>query len=114
MKDWQSACLRWLNSEPPAYFTPPPGSRSIEELRRLSLHVLEDCAPSDWLRQQLAYARTGEQIWQVRCEMYQAIARRHCESEAVRRLDALLPAFEGWLPRDALVPLGDRARGCRQ
>lgn len=107
--------LHWLNREPPPAEAPPSFARSsIEELRRLSLETLADCAPGDGLRQHLAHARTGQQIWQVRCEMYQAIARRHCESEAVRRLDALLPAFEGWLPPHLLVPLGPGARGCRQ
>lgn len=109
------ALLNWLNSEPPLTGAlPPDAGCSIEELRRLSLQTLADCAPGDALRQHLAHARTGQQIWQARCEMYQAIARRHCESEAVRRLDALLPAFEGWLPAHLLVPLGAGARGCRQ
>ena len=106
--------LKWLNSEPPEPCAPPRGTRSIEELRRLSLRALADCVPGEQLRYRLAHASTGGQIWQMRCEMYQAIACRHCESEAVRRLDALLPAFKGWVPASVLVPLGAQARGCRQ
>ena len=106
--------LKWLHSGPAALFAAPTEACGIAELRRLSLHALADCAPQDRLRLQLAHATTGQQIWQMRCEMYQVIAHSHCESEAVRRLDALLPAFEGLLPASMLVPLGSGARGCRQ
>jgi hypothetical protein len=53
----------------------------------------------------VARAATAQQLWEARCDMYQAIARRHCEAEAVRRLNELLPAFEGWLPPGALKQL---------
>lgn len=79
----------------------------IDQLRQRALEVLADCAsPQDErIRAQLTRARTAQQLWEARCDMYQTIARRHCESEAVRRLNGLLPAFEGWLPSSSLTPL---------
>jgi len=108
------AILKWLHSGQALLDAQPPSTGGIGELRRLSLDALSDCNCNGRLRQQLAHATTAQQIWQMRCEMYQAIALRHCESVAVRRLDALLPAFESWLPASALVPLGSGAHGCRQ
>lgn len=82
-------------------------AHSMDELRRLCLDLFADCMPpgGDRLRAQVAQARTAQQLWLMRCEIYQAIARRHCEAEAVRRINALLPAFEGSMPRAALTPL---------
>lgn len=84
-----------------------PAHADIDELRRRALEVLADCAsPQDErVRAQVARARNAQQLWEARCDMYQTIARRHCESEAVRRLNGLLPAFEGRLPSSALTPL---------
>lgn len=81
--------------------------QSVEELRRRSLELMADCdRPHDErIRAQVAGAVTAQQLWQFRCDIYQAIAQRHCEAEAVRRLNDLLPAFEGWLPPGALKPL---------
>ena len=96
--------MKWLNSQPGPNAAPPPARHSVDELRRRSLEVLADCTrPGDErIRAQLERASTAAQLWQARCDMYQAIARRHCEAEAVRRLNALLPAFEGWLPPGSL------------
>lgn len=95
---------KWLNSQPGPNAARPPVRQSIDELRRRSLELLADCSrPSDErIRAQLARASSAEQLWQARCDIYQAIAQRHCEAEAVRRLNALLPAFEGWLPPGSL------------
>lgn len=97
--------LRWLNSESPAEATPRRAAHSLDAVRRLMLESLADCGQDERLRRQLAGADDAQQLWQMRCEIYQAIARRHCEAEAVRRLNALLPFFKGWLPASALTPL---------
>jgi hypothetical protein len=98
------ALMKWLNSRPGEPELDPQPTRSMDELRRLSLATLADCRrPHDeLLRGEVARARNAQQLWQMRCDLYQAIARRHCESEAVRRLNDLLPAFEGWLPPASL------------
>ncbi|HSI52656.1 MAG: hypothetical protein ACAH21_04010 [Ramlibacter sp.] len=86
---------------------PATTAAAIEELRRRSLAALADCTrPQDErVRGQLHRAFTAEQLWQARCEIYQAIARQHCEAEAARRLNGLLPAFEGLMPERALKRL---------
>jgi hypothetical protein len=101
------ALMKWLNSQPEQEAAPPRAQHSIDELRRRSLELLADCTrPNDErIRLQLARAATAQQIWQARCDIYQAISHQHCEAEAVRRLNALLPAFEGWLPPGAMRPL---------
>ena len=99
--------MKWLNGQTNEASSPQPTLHSIDELRRRSLELLVDCKrPNDErIRSQLARATTAQQLWQARCDIYQAIAHQHCEAEAVRRLNALLPAFEGWLPPGALRPL---------
>jgi hypothetical protein len=102
------ALMKWLNSQSPDPSDHPERPlNSIDELRQRSLEILADCTrPHDErIRGQVARAVTAQQLWQVRCDMYQAIAHRHCEAEAVRRLNELLPAFQGWLPPGALRPL---------
>ena len=101
------ALMKWLNSESQRTAPPERSLHSIDELRQRSLQLIADCTrPNDErIRGQVARAATAQQLWQVRCDIYQAIAHRHCEAEAVRRLNELLPAFEGWLPPGALKQL---------
>ena len=79
---------------------PAATAAAIEELRQRSLAALADCT-----RPQDERVRGQLQLWQARCEIYQAIARQHCEAEAARRLNGLLPAFEGLMPERALKRL---------
>lgn len=102
------ALMKWLNGESVQAAGTPPKLHSINELRQSSLNLLADCTrPHDGrIRLQLNRAATAQQIWAMRSEIYQAVARQHCEAEAARRLDELLPIFEGWLPPGALTRLG--------
>jgi hypothetical protein len=99
--------MKWLASRPAADETGPREPRCIEDLRQRSLEAIADCTrPNDErLRLQLQRALTAQQLWLARSDLYQAIARQHCEAEAVRRINALVPAFEGWLPPGALTML---------
>ena len=101
------ALMKWLQSQHSQPSAQPRTLHCIEELRQRSLELLADCnQPQDErTRSQLRRAATAQQLWMVRCEIYQAVARQHCEAEAVRRLNALLPEFEGWLPPGALTRL---------
>lgn len=101
------ALLGWLHGEShgtPAAARDLPG---VDELRRRCVELLADCQrPHDErIRGQLAGAATPQQLWLMRCEIYQAVARQHCEAEAARRINGLLPLFEGWLPPAALTRL---------
>lgn len=101
--------MKWLNSVP----AQPAGTQierhSIGELRERSLQVLADCGrPHDErIRFHLYKADSAQQIWLMRSEIYQAVARQHCEAEAARRVNGLLPMFEGWLPPGALTRIGE-------
>jgi hypothetical protein len=101
------ALMKWLHSEPREGRTPAPDLRSVEELRQRSLDAIADCTRphAERIRSQLARAPTAQQLWLARCDIYQAVAHQHCEAEAMRRINDLLPVFEGWLPPSALTPL---------
>ncbi|MBI5277529.1 MAG: hypothetical protein HY854_13825 [Burkholderiales bacterium] len=79
----------------------------VEELRRQALAMLSDCAGAqcDRVRNRLQTARTAHDLWLARSEIFQLVAHQHCQSQAVARINELLPAFEGWVPRDLLVRL---------
>jgi hypothetical protein len=47
-------------------------------------------------------AITPQALWQLRPELYQIIARTFSQSEAQRRVNELLPLFEGWVPAHQL------------
>ena len=106
------ALMKWLNGVPAQPAGTPMELHSISELRERSLQVLADCArPHDErIRFHLGKAVSAQQIWLMRSEIYQAVAQRHCEAEAARRVNDLLPMFEGWLPPGALTRIGEQAR----
>jgi hypothetical protein len=98
------ALMKWLNSLPGESQPAPVAISSIGELRQRSLDAIADCTRlnDERIRAQVSRAANAQQLWQLRSDIYQAIARRHCEAEAARRVNDLLPAFEGWLPPGAL------------
>ena len=80
---------------------------SLDELKLRVVATLADCdsAVADRLRLQARACRAANGLWLLRGDIYQVIARRHCEFEAGRRLNELLPAFRGWLPDRTLTRL---------
>jgi hypothetical protein len=101
------ALMKWLNSLPGESQPAVAAPSSVDELRRRSLDAIADCTRlnDERIRAQVGRAVNAQQLWQLRSDLYQAIARKHCEAEAARRLNELLPAFEGWLPPGALRKL---------
>ena len=77
------------------------------ELRQLTLALLHDCSGTacERLRLRIRGARNAQELWMIRSEVFQLIASQHCQSQAARRINELLPAFEGWLPARLLVPV---------
>jgi hypothetical protein len=98
------ALMKWLNSRPGESQPAVAAPSSVDELRRRSLDAIADCTRlnDERVRAQVSRAANAQQLWQLRSDIYQAVARKHCEAEAARRLNELLPAFEGWLPPGAL------------
>ena len=77
----------------------------MDSLRHRVLAVLDDCAgqPCERLRAHLLSARDAQDLWLLRCEVFQQVASRHCQAEAAARINALLPLFEGRLPERMLM-----------
>jgi hypothetical protein len=98
------ALMKWLNSLPGESEAPVTPQSSVGELRQRCLAAIADCTRlnDERIRQQIGRAANAQHLWQLRSDVYQAISRQHCEAEAARRLNELLPAFEGWLPPGAL------------
>lgn len=100
MSRWMS----WLPSGSPERLAPPAAPADLAALRAQMLSVLDDCldAPADRMRTRLLRARTANELWLARCDVYQLIASRHCESTAAQRINGLIASFEGWLPQHLL------------
>ncbi|MGE0332664.1 MAG: hypothetical protein AB7P37_18455 [Ramlibacter sp.] len=76
----------------------------LEEIRQRNLALLQDCqGPAlPRVRRCVNAARSAQDLWLLRCELYQVVSFSHGEPEAVRRIQALAPSFEGWVPPRAL------------
>lgn len=81
-----------------------PAPLDIGEIRERILAAMRDCDGPylPRVRQCIVAARSVQELWQLRCEVHQVIAHAHAESEATRRLCALAPSFQGWVPERAL------------
>jgi hypothetical protein len=48
-------------------------------------------------------ARKVSELWMLRSDAYQIIARQHSQSEAAKRINGVLTFFEGWIPASQLT-----------
>lgn len=80
------------------------GQLDVEEIRQRNLALLSDCqGPAlPRVRRCVNAARSAQDLWMLRCELYQVVSCSHGEPEAMRRIHALVPSFEGWVPPQAL------------
>jgi hypothetical protein len=85
----------------------PAGRLTPEQIRQRLYQALADC--KDMSAQRAIYrinlAATPAELWLLRCDLHQCIARMHNEAEATRRINALRDAFEGWVPARHLAPI---------
>lgn len=81
-----------------------PSQLDVEEIRQRNLAMLQDCqGPAlPRVRRCVNAARSAQDLWMLRCELYQVVSCSHGEPEAMRRIHALVPSFEGWVPPQAL------------
>jgi hypothetical protein len=100
-----SAWTSWLASLSPRDTDEDMPATNVDELRRQALALVSDCrgTPCERVRERLQRARTAHDLWLARSEIFQLVASQHCQSQAAARINELLPAFEGWVPRDLLV-----------
>jgi hypothetical protein len=76
----------------------------IEHIRHTFHKALHDC--KNMGAQRLIYkiniAPTPSDLWLLRSDVHQCIAQTHSQSEAAERINALIPAFDSWLPASQL------------
>ena len=80
---------------------------SIEQIRESLQAVLHDC--KDMRTQRVIYkinvARTPVDLWLLRSDLHQCIAKVHSQTEAAGRINSLIHVFEGWVPAGQLTPI---------
>lgn len=96
---WKS----WLHSRPAE--TGPARHASLKDIRLTILAALADCksGAAERVRAQVRTTHSGSDLLLLRGDIYQLVACEHCETEARRRINDLLPLFEGWVPQSALT-----------
>ena len=74
--------------------------RDLENVRQCALKALDgcDCPISRRVRYQVRNAATVEKLWLLRTDIYQVLASDYCQFEAMKRINVLMPSFEGLLP----------------
>ena len=100
-----AAWKNWLNSLPSEIGVMEHAT--IEDLRADVLAALTDCAGPmcERMRWRIECTDSAQDLWLLRGELFQLIAAAHCQSVATSRINSLLPAFEGWLPRKMLTSI---------
>ncbi|TAG28142.1 MAG: hypothetical protein EAZ37_02185 [Burkholderiales bacterium] len=80
---------------------------SMSEIKlkvELSFQDLEGTA-ADSLRYKIRGAREVKELWMLRTDMHQLVSRALSQQEAAKRINALLPCFEQWIPARSLVKI---------
>ncbi|WP_395058031.1 hypothetical protein [Polaromonas sp.] len=92
--------------------TAAPDRLSLEQIRERLYAALLDC--KDMGAQRVIYrinvAATPSELWLLRSDLHQCIARVHDQAEATRRTNLLLDAFEGWVPSHQLKLIPEPVR----
>jgi len=93
----------WLHSGPREI--PAVPAANMNEIRLLILGVVADCTSkaAERMREQVRSMRSGSDLLLLRGDLYQLVAREHCETEARRRINNLLPALKAWVPAHTLA-----------
>ena len=85
----------------------PPARLTLEQIRHRLYEALADC--KDMSTQRVIYrinvASNPADLWLLRTDLHQCIARLHNQAEATRRINDLLDAFEGWVPARQLASI---------
>lgn len=73
-----------------------PAACDVGELREHILALLSDCDGDacERLRDRLRRAGSANDLWHARPDVFDVLAIRHCESQAVQRVSTLAPLFQ--------------------
>lgn len=98
-----AAWRNWLSSQ--AGELAEPDEVDMHEVRAAVLATLKDCggAACERMRWRLQAAQSPQDLWLLRSEIFQMVSAQHCQAEAASRINALLPAFERYLPARMLT-----------
>lgn len=98
---WKKSLHSWLHESVAEAGKP----QHLEQLRVQLHEALQRCEGPmcERMRWRIDEAHTAQQLWQLRGEVFQLVARQFCQEEAVRRINALLPAFRSCLPERMLT-----------
>lgn len=88
----------WLHSRPPE--RDAARAAGLKAIRLQILTELADChgPAAERVRGLVQSTRSGSDLLLLRGDIYQLVACEHCEAEARRRINDLLPLLEGWVP----------------
>lgn len=77
----------------------------IEKIRSRLYACLQGCRDAHTQRviYKIQQAQTPADLWLLRSDLYQCIARVHSQSIAKERINGLINLFQGWLPDRQLV-----------
>lgn len=79
----------------------------VDQIKQQLRALLVDC--NDKRAQRVSYRISGavsaDELWQIRSELHQCISQLHSQTEAARRINSLLPSFNGWVPARQLVQI---------
>ncbi len=57
------------------------------------------------IKYKIRTARSANELWMIRSDMYQTISKLHSQSQAAVRINQLLPCFSQWLPSQQLAAI---------
>jgi hypothetical protein len=82
-------------------------SGKLNYLKRSMLSLVSDVSlpPSSNLIYRTTNARSATELWLLRVDFYQAVARVHGQSVASQRINRLIPLFELLIPAHMLSPV---------
>lgn len=84
------------------------GPCSLADVKKQLLLVLDDCRNGERyssIEGRISSADSVIELWLLRSDIYQCVARESGQGEASRRINSLLPVFEGWIPARHLAPI---------
>jgi hypothetical protein len=86
---------------------PAPSRMSVSQIKLQAELCFQDVdgIQSDRLRLKIRCAMEVRDLWLLRSDILQLLAQHFNQAEASKRINSLLPCFEGWLPERQLVKI---------
>jgi hypothetical protein len=95
INDLQRLLLKWRRTTSPA--SRPNGLADMQRMRNALLETVKDCrsVPALRLHGHIARAATSRDLWALRADAHDVIARHHCQTVAVQRIRTLESLRQG-------------------